>query len=110
MLMGANADSQESQALLARLGMYQSASQALGERNWRLVHSYGRVMSGPYSGLYMSGIPMSAVEAFMDALLRGEEIPVHLMHRHVSGNYESSRLLFECKRLWMRFDDRTELA
>lgn len=90
--------------------MYQSASEALGERNWRLVYQHGRVMSGPHSGFYTSGIPMSAVQAFMDALLRGDEIPMPLVHRHVSGNYESSRLLFDGKRLGMRFDDRTELA
>ena len=82
----------------------------LGDRNWRLVHSYGRVMSGPYAGLYVSGIPMPVVQAFIDALLRDEEIPVHLMHRHVSGNYESSRLRWDGARLWMHFADRTEPA
>ena len=103
-------DPDESQALLAWLGLYQTAQVALGDRNWRLIHSYGRVMEGPHSGLYVSGIPMPAVEAFIDALLSGDEISVHLMHRHVSGNYESSRLSFDGRRLWMRFDDRTELA
>ena len=103
-------DPDESQALLAWLGLYQTAQVALGDRNWRLIHSYGRVMDGPHSGRYISGIPMSAVQAFMDALLRGEEFSVHLMHRHVSGNYESSRLRFDGNRLWMHFDDRTELA
>ena len=103
-------NSDESLALRAWLGLYQTAKVALGDKNWRLMHSYGRVMSGPHSGLYVSGIPMPAVEAFIDALLSGDEISVHLMHRHVSGNYESSRLSFDGRRLWMRFDDRTELA
>lgn len=103
-------DPHESRALRAWLGLYPSARLMLGDRNWRLLHSYGRVMSGPHSGLYVSGIPMSAVQAFVDALLRGEEIPVHLMHRHVSGNYESSRLRFDGTRLRMHFADRTELA
>ena len=110
MLIEVNVDSDESQALRAWLGLYQTAKVVLGDRNWRLMHSYGRVMSGPHSGLYVSGIPMLAVQAFIDALLCGQEIPVHLMHRHVSGNYESSRLSFDGRRLWMRFNDRTELA
>ena len=103
-------DSDELRALRAWLGMYQSARVVLGNRNWRLAFSYGRVMSGPHAGLYVSGIPMPAVQAFIEALLRGEEIPVHLMHRYVSGNYESSRLRFDGIRLWMHFADRTELA
>lgn len=101
---------EESLALRAWLGMYQSARVVLGDRNWRLVHSYGRVMSGPHAGLYVSGIPTAEVQAFIDTLVRGEAIAVHLMHRHVSGNYESSRLQFDGTRLWMHFSDRTELA
>lgn len=100
----------ESHAFREWLALYHSAGILFGNRNWRLVHSYGRVMSGPYAGLYVSGIPMPAVQAFIDALLRDEEIPVHLMHRHVSGNYESSRLRWDGARLWMHFADRTELA
>lgn len=100
----------ELQALQERLELHRSAVVLFGNRNWRLVHSYGRVMSGPFSGLYVSGIPMPAVQAFIDALLRGEKIPVHLMHRHVSGNYESSRLQLHGTRLWMHFPNRTELA
>ena len=103
-------DPTERLALRKWLAMYQSAGAALGDRNWRLLCSYGRVMSGPHSGLYVSGIPMPAAQAFIAALLRGEEISVHLMHRHVSGNYESSRLRFDGTRLWMHFADRTELA
>ena len=110
MLIQIDVDSAESQALRAWLGMYQTARVVLGDRNWRLMHSYGRVMSGPHSGQYVSGIPMPATQAFVQVLLRGEEIPVHLMHRHVSGNYESSRLWFDGNRLWMQFADRTELA
>ncbi len=103
-------DPNESQALRARLAMHKSAEVALGSRNWRLLCSYGRVMSGPHSGQYVSGIAMPATQALIQALLRGEEIPVHLMHRHVSGNYESSRLRFDGSRLWMYFADRTEPA
>lgn len=90
--------------------MHRYASELLGTRNWKLVSSFGRVMSGPHSGLYVSGIPTTVAKAFIDALVRGEEISVHLMHRHVSGNYESSRLRFDGDRLWMHFADRTELA
>lgn len=103
-------DPKERLALRKWLAMYQSAGAALGDRNWRLLCSYGRVMSGPHGGLYVSGIPMPAAQAFIAALLRGEEVPVHLMHRHVSGNYESSRLRFDGTRLWMCFADRAELA
>ena len=100
----------ETLAFRAWVDMYRSAGVALGTRNRTLVFSYGRVMSGPHGGRYVSGIPASAVLAFIDALLRGEEIPVHLMHRHVSGQHESSRLKFDGECLWMQFADRTELA
>ena len=103
-------DPTERLALRKWLAMYKSAGAALGDRNWRLLCSYGRVMCGPHGGLYVSGIPMPAAQAFIAALLRGEEIPVHLMHRHRSGNYESSSLRLVDGQLVMRFDDRTELA
>lgn len=86
------------------------AEGVLGERGWRLLCSYGRVMDGPYSGRYVSAIPMPMAKAYVDALARGEDIEVHLMHRHVSGLHEASRTRFERARLWMLFGDRTELA
>jgi len=82
----------------------------LGKRNARLLHSYGRIMNGPNTGLYVSGISPAIERAYIETLSRGEEIEVHLMHRHRSGNYESSRLRLVDGKLVMRFDDREELA
>lgn len=65
---------------------------ALGFRNWFLLANYGRLMSGPNSGQYVSGLPPPATRSVIDALVSGETVDVHLMHRHQSGCYESSRL------------------
>lgn len=100
----------ELRALRERLVQYQFADEVLGARNSRLLFHFGRVMSGPHGGQYVSGIPTAAARALIDALLSGQQIPVHLMHRHRSGDYESSRLRSDGRRLWMLFDDRTELA
>ena len=86
------------------------AISVLGERGWALVCGYGRLMSGPYGGSYVSALPTADTAVLLDALAGGEEINVHLMHRHVSGNSESSRLRLVDGRLVMRFPDREELA
>jgi hypothetical protein len=75
----------------------------LGTRIWPLFFGYGRVMSGPYSGQYVSGIPTETVHALLDALFRGDSIDIHLMHNHISGNYESSGLVLVNSRLVMKF-------
>ena len=103
-------DSDKSQALRAWLALHQGAAAALGHRNWRRLCSHGRVMSGPYSGQYVSGIPVPVAEAFVQALLHGEAIPVHLMHGHRPGTHESSCLRLVDGRLVMFFGDRIELA
>ena len=86
------------------------AIQALGSRNWSLVSRYGRVMNGEHSGHYFSALPHRYALKLVRALAGGDSVSVHLMHRHVSGCYESSRLLLRAERLWMLFDDRSEMA
>lgn len=97
-------------ALLADVAVRRYADAVLGERNAHLLRAYGRVMSGPNTGQYVSGIAPTAARAFVDALVRGDEIAVHLMHRHRSGTYESSSLCLVNGVFVMRFDDREELA
>lgn len=86
------------------------AEELLGPTGWGLLRSYGRLMSGPYSGRYVSALPFSDVRQLLLALRRGERIPVHLMHRHRSGNYESSVLSLSEEGLVMHYADRSELA
>ena len=100
----------ETQALAEHLEMRRYAEQVLGSRAWHLLRGYGRVMTGPYSGLYVSGLPTEVTRELVEWLVNGEELYVHLMHRHVSGNYESSRTRYDGARLWMLFTDRSELA
>lgn len=88
----------------------QDAEALLGPTGWTLLRTYGRLMSGSFSGQYVSGLPDSEVRALLKALERGERIPVHLMHLHRSGCYESSRLSLTEGRLMMHFPDRTERA
>lgn len=99
----------ERRALVEYLEMRRYAEDALGSKAWHLLVGYGRVMTGPYVGLYVSGLPASVTRELVDWLVNGEELHVHLMHRHVSGTYESSRTRFD-GRLWMLFEDRSELA
>jgi hypothetical protein len=82
----------------------------LGASGWALLRGYGRLMSGPYSGQYVSALPHAEVRALLHELHRGEQIPVHLMHRHRSGLYESSSLSLAEGRLLMHYPDRTEPA
>lgn len=67
-------------------------------------------MSGPYSGHYVSGLPISEARKLLRALQGGERLPVHLMHRHRSGNSESSALSLADGRLVMHYPDRSEPA
>lgn len=68
------------------------AERLIGKRAWALLSSYGRLMGGPYSGRYVSGVPFAVQLEIVRQLSCGETVPIHLMHRHVSGNYESSWL------------------
>ena len=96
--------------LLARFELHRHGERVLGERSWFLFSTYGRMMSGPHSGQYVSGLPDIEVRALIDALVTGHGVDIHLMHRHKSGNYESSRLHIVSGALVMTFPDREELA
>lgn len=86
------------------------AESVLGMRGWTLVRSHGRMMSGPNTGMYVSGVPFAEARWLVEELVHGRRIDVHLMHRHRSGNYESSSLSLTDGRLTMHFTDRDELA
>lgn len=96
--------------LRKRRDLERYAVSVLGARGWGLVQSYGRLMRGPRSGRYVSSLENSEVTELVEALERGEELAIHLMHRHHSGNYESSSLRLESGHLVMRFPDREERA
>ena len=86
------------------------AKTVLGVRGWSLLRGYGKMMHGLHSGEYVSALPFATTGALIDALARGDEVDVHLMHRHRSGNYESSTLRLVGGVLVMQFSDRDELA
>lgn len=87
------------------------AEELIGERAWALLSSYGRLMDGPYTGLYVSGVPYAVQLDIVQRLSLGETVCVHLMHRHVSGDYESSALRWsQSSGLVMVFRDRDEEA
>jgi hypothetical protein len=96
--------------LQQRQALNRYARSALSERGWRLLERYGRLMDGPNSGRYVSGLKVSEAVALVEALVRGDELKIHLMHRHQSGNYEHSALRLVNGRLVMRFPDREEQA
>jgi len=82
----------------------------LGARGWTLLRTHGRLTTGPHSGHYVSALSADEVHALLQALGRGERIPVHLMHRHRSGDSELSCLCLVDGKLVMNFADRTESA
>lgn len=87
------------------------AERLLGKRSWALLSCYGRFMTGPHTGSYVSGVPFAVQHEIIHRLARGETVPVHLMHRHVSGNYESSSLRWSRSGGFvMAFPDREEKA
>ena len=86
------------------------AERLLGDRAWFLLESYGKLMDGPHSGLYVSGISGDEKLAIAQRLVEGKTVHVHLMHRHRSGNYEASSLRWEDGRLVMVFRDRERVA
>ena len=86
------------------------AEALLGKRGWELLISYGRVMSGHRSGLYVSALPTEEIQEILEALSRGDDVDVHLMHRHLSGSYMSSTLRLEGGHLMMRFSTGVERA
>lgn len=91
-----------------RLG--EEGEAVLGTGGWSLFRSFGRIMSGAYSGRYVSALPREEVLALLEALRRGERIPIHLMHRHRTGHYEASCLSLDEGRLMMHYADRSEPA
>jgi hypothetical protein len=91
-----------------RLG--EEGEAVLGTGGWSLFRSFGRIMSGAYSGRYVSALPREEVLALLEALRRGERIPIHLMHRHRTGHYEASCLSLDEGRLMMHYVDRSEPA
>lgn len=96
---------------LRQIEVGREAEGLIGVRAWALLCSYGRLMDGPHSGSYVSGVPFAVQLDLVHRLTRGETVSVHLMHRHVSGNYESSSLRWLQKGdLVMVFHDREEKA
>ncbi len=91
-----------------RLDAY--GERVLGATGWRLFERFGRLMAGPKCGLYVSALDTDEVIGLLDALACGKVLLIHLMHRHVSGNFESSRLLLVKGTMVMRFADRDEAA
>ena len=100
----------ERRALRADLRVRAHAKTVLGVQQAQLLWAYGRIMSGPHNGRYVSGLPPAAARALVDALTHGREVDVHLMHRHRSGVYESSTLRWAAGKFVMRFADREEVA
>jgi len=96
--------------LLVHAEVRREAERTIGERAWFLLSCYGKVMAGPDSGTYVSGLACAEQLDLVHRLQSGETVPVHLMHRHRSGNYEASALRWTPISLVMVFSDREVLA
>ena len=98
-------DELESNPFRRHLEVRLEAVRLLGERPWFLLSSYGKLMDGPHAGFYVSGLASDAQLELVHRLASGKTIPVHLMHRHRSGNYEVSSLRWSESGLVMVFRD-----
>lgn len=103
-------DSSPATSLLRLAEFRREAIRLLGGRAWRLFSRYGKLMEGPDAGSYVSGLPGHEQMALLQRLLSGETVPVHLMHRHRPGDFESSSVRWGSTGLVMVYDDREVLA
>lgn len=97
-------------AAQAHLALADFGERALGKRAWTLLRSYGRVMTGPNVGRYVNALSITEIRGIVGALVAGKEVHIHLMHKHVSGCYESSRLRLVDGQLVMVYRNREEVA
>jgi hypothetical protein len=86
------------------------AERVLGARAWSMLSCYGKLMSGPKAGSYVSGLAFNDQNEIVRRLANGETVPVHLMHKHQSGCYQSSSLRWSRDGFVMVFADREERA
>jgi len=93
-----------------RVAVKLEAEGLIGSQAWSLLSSYGRVMSGPHSGSYVSGVPFAVQLDLVHRLTSGETVPVHLMHRHRSGAESSWLRWSPGTGFVMMFRDREEKA
>ena len=93
-------------ALLRHMQLRTEAELLIGERSWFLLSCYGKLMSGPHAGSYVSALATSEQRALVKQLVDGDVVEVHLMHRHRSGHYEASSLRWAEGELVMVFKDR----
>lgn len=103
-------DDVDLRALSHSLKLSAQAERLLGAAAWSLLRSYGKLMAGPHSGHYVSGLPAQDQLNVAEQLVAGKTLLIHLMHRHRSGNYEASALRWNGRRLVMVFKDREEAA
>lgn len=92
--------------LLRRVEVRREAERIIGKRAWLLLTCYGKLMAGPHAGSYVSALAGDEQLKLVRRLLSGDTVLVHLMHRHQSGNYETSSLRWTPAGLVMVFCDR----
>lgn len=97
-------------ALQRQVEQQARAEELLGDRAWFLLKYYGKLMDGPRSGRYVSGLPGEEQVDLAERLVAGQVLHIHLMHRHRSGNYKVSSLRWEDGRLVMVYKDRERVA
>lgn len=94
------------QSLLRHVDARREAERVLGEREWRLLSCYGKLMEGSLAGSYVSSLAGEEQLKLVRRLRSGETVPVHLMHRHRSGCHRASSLRWTPSGLVMVFSDR----
>ena len=93
-------------SLLRYIEVRREGQRAIGERAWLLLTCYGKLMEGPNLGRYVSALEGEEQLRLLRRLQSGDTVPVHLMHRHRSGDYRASSLRWTPSGLVMVFSDR----
>jgi hypothetical protein len=93
-------------AMAAGSELDREASELLNPRAWKVLRRYGRIVGGPYSGLYVSGVPVDLQREIVRRLAAGETLLIHLMHTHRSGRHQGSATRWAEGELVMVYEDR----
>ena len=103
---GGAANATTGPSLMRHIDARREAERVLGEREWRLLSCYGKLMDGPLAGTYVSSLAGEEQLKLVRRLQSGETVPVHLMHRHRYGVHRASSLRWAPSGLVMVFSDR----
>lgn len=86
------------------------AGLSMGRMQWERLLSAGRWTLGPYLGQPTRAAPVQELESMLDALERGDAVPVGLSGNAARRGQQSAWLALDEGRLWELFDGWRQAA